>query len=47
MTASVPLIRLENIIRTFDNGAVVALRDVSLSTYAKDCVAVLGKSGSG
>src|SRR5262245_40644306 len=47
MTASVPLIRLENISRTFDNGAVVALCDVSLSTYAKDCVAILGKSGSG
>ena len=47
MTASVPLIRLENVSRTFDNGAVVALSDVRLSTYAKDCVAILGKSGSG
>ena len=47
MTASVPLIRLENVSRTFDDGAVVALCDVSLSTYAKDCVAILGKSGSG
>ena len=47
MTASMPLIRLENISRTFDNGAVVALRDVSFSIRAKDCVAILGKSGSG
>jgi predicted ABC-type transport system involved in lysophospholipase L1 biosynthesis ATPase subunit len=47
MTDSVPLIRLENVSRTFDNGAVVALCDVSLSTYAKDCVAISGKSGSG
>jgi ABC-type lipoprotein export system ATPase subunit len=47
MTASVPLIRLENVGRTFDKGAVVALSDVSLSTYAKDCVVISGKSGSG
>jgi predicted ABC-type transport system involved in lysophospholipase L1 biosynthesis ATPase subunit len=47
MTACIPLIQLENISRTFDNGAVVALCDVSFSTYAKDCVAILGKSGSG
>jgi predicted ABC-type transport system involved in lysophospholipase L1 biosynthesis ATPase subunit len=47
MTASVPLIRLVNVSRTFDNGAVVALSDARLSTYAKDCVAILGKSGSG
>ena len=47
MTASVPVIRLENVGRTFDDGAVVALCDVSLSTYANDCVAILGKSGSG
>ena len=47
MIAGVPLIRLENVSRTFDDGAVVALCDVSLSTYAQDCVAILGKSGSG
>jgi predicted ABC-type transport system involved in lysophospholipase L1 biosynthesis ATPase subunit len=47
MMASVPVIRLENVGRTFDDGAVVALCDVSLSMYANDCVAILGKSGSG
>jgi predicted ABC-type transport system involved in lysophospholipase L1 biosynthesis ATPase subunit len=47
MTASVPMVRLENVSRNFDDGAVVALCDVSLSTYANDCVAILGKSGSG
>jgi predicted ABC-type transport system involved in lysophospholipase L1 biosynthesis ATPase subunit len=47
MMVCAPLIRLENIRRTFDNGAVVALYDVSLLTYAQDCVAILGKSGSG
>jgi putative ABC transport system ATP-binding protein len=47
MTASSPLMRLENVSREFDDGAVVALCDVSLSTYASDCIALLGKSGSG
>jgi ABC-type lipoprotein export system ATPase subunit len=47
MVASLPLIRLENISRSFDGGAVVALSDVSLSINAQDCVAILGKSGSG
>jgi ABC-type methionine transport system ATPase subunit len=47
MTASVPMVRLENVSHNFDDGAVVALCDVSLSTYANDCVAILGKSGSG
>jgi predicted ABC-type transport system involved in lysophospholipase L1 biosynthesis ATPase subunit len=47
MMDSVPVIRLENVGRTFDGGAVVALCDVSLSMYANDCVAILGKSGSG
>ncbi len=47
MTASAPLIRLENVTRSFDGGAVVALRDVSFSTDARGCVAISGKSGSG
>lgn len=44
---SIPLIRLEKVSRVFEDGAVVSLRDVSLSIYADDCVAILGKSGSG
>lgn len=47
MTASAPLIRLEDVTRSFDGGAVVALRDVSFSTDARDCVAISGRSGSG
>src|SRR5271165_1920213 len=47
MTASAPLIRLENVTRSFDGDAVVALRDVSFSTDARDCVAISGRSGSG
>lgn len=42
-----PLLRLENINRTFDDGAVVALAEIHLSIEAGDCVAIIGKSGSG
>jgi predicted ABC-type transport system involved in lysophospholipase L1 biosynthesis ATPase subunit len=47
MTDSIPMVRLENVSRKFDDGAVVALCDVSFSAQAKECVAILGKSGSG
>jgi putative ABC transport system ATP-binding protein len=47
MTASFPMLRLNNVSRAFDGGAVVALNDVSLSIDAHDCIAVSGKSGSG
>ena len=47
MVRSVPLVRLENVSRAFDGGTVVALDDVNLSIYPSDCVAILGKSGSG
>lgn len=47
MTAAAPLIRVENVSRIFEDGGVVALRDVSLSICFRDCVAILGKSGSG
>jgi putative ABC transport system ATP-binding protein len=42
-----PLISLEGVGRQFDGGAVVALRDVSLSVSAGDSVAIVGPSGSG
>jgi ABC-type lipoprotein export system ATPase subunit len=47
MTGSIPLIRIENVTRAFEGGAVVALRNVSLSIHSRDCLAILGKSGSG
>jgi putative ABC transport system ATP-binding protein len=47
VTISVPLVRLETICRSFDDGAVAALCDVTLSIAERDCVAMLGKSGSG
>jgi putative ABC transport system ATP-binding protein len=44
---SVPLIRLERVTRTFDEGVVVALRDIDLSVYPGERIAALGHSGSG
>ncbi len=44
---AVPLVRLERVSRTFDDGAVVALREVDLAIHPGDCVGVLGPSGSG
>lgn len=42
-----PLVRLEKVSRMFDDGAVVALRDVDLAIQPGECVGVLGPSGSG
>ncbi len=42
-----PLIRLDHVAREFDGGAVVALRDISLSVAGGDSIAIVGPSGSG
>jgi len=47
MSNPVPLIRLENIGRVFDDGAVVALDAIDLTISKAERVAILGKSGSG
>jgi putative ABC transport system ATP-binding protein len=41
------LISLEGVTRLFDNGAIVALKDVDLSINKDDCIAIVGASGSG
>lgn len=41
------LIELDRVARSFDNGAVVAVQDVSLSIFPGDCISIVGPSGSG
>jgi predicted ABC-type transport system involved in lysophospholipase L1 biosynthesis ATPase subunit len=41
------LIELNRVARSFDNGAVVAVHDVSLSIFAGNCISIVGPSGSG
>ena len=38
---------LEKVTRVFDDGAVVALRDVDLSIFPAECTTIVGRSGSG
>jgi ABC-type lipoprotein export system ATPase subunit len=42
-----PLIALRNVSRLYDAGAIAAVTDVDLEIRAKDCVAIVGASGSG
>ena len=45
--AAPALLRLEKVVRTFDRGLVVALREVDLTIYPGEVIAVVGQSGSG
>ena len=48
-TSSPPpsLVRLQGVSRVFDQGAVVALRQIDLIIESDDCIALVGASGSG
>ena len=41
------LIRVENVTKEYNNGAVRALSESSLSIYQGEVVAIIGPSGSG
>jgi putative ABC transport system ATP-binding protein len=46
-SATSQLVRLDGVSRVFDNGAVVALRNIDLGIAAGESLAVVGASGSG
>lgn len=46
-SSSPPLVELSRVSRIFDNGAIVALRNVDLSIGTGECLAIFGPSGSG
>ena len=45
--ASNPLVVLDHVSHSFDNGRIVALKDVSLTIVEEESVAIVGASGSG
>ena len=47
VTAPAPLVSLDHVSHSFDDGRIVALKDVSLDICEGDSVAIVGASGSG
>ena len=47
METGIDLIRVENVIKEFNNGTVKALNDCSLTVHKGEVVAIIGPSGSG
>jgi ABC-type lipoprotein export system ATPase subunit len=47
MTDDAPILRARGLVRTYPDGAVRALRGVSLAVRARDSVAIVGPSGCG
>ena len=47
MSRAHPLIRLQDVERQYDGGAIVALKKVDLVIATGECLAILGPSGSG
>src|SRR5687768_11846515 len=42
-----PLVRIQNVSRTYPDGNVAALNDVSFAVHSGEYVAIMGPSGSG
>ena len=47
MDQRVPAVAMKNITKTFNSGAVVANKDVSINIYRGEILALLGENGSG
>src|SRR5450830_963511 len=47
MNAAVPTVKVENLSKTYPDGKVVALRDISFSVAKGEFISIIGPSGCG
>jgi osmoprotectant transport system ATP-binding protein len=47
LIVSIPLIRVQNVSRTFDGGGTFAVKDLSLDVHPGETLVIVGESGSG